>query len=124
MYTAVFSGLLMVSCSGIDEEILPVVGVYRSHILGVAGPFDLIVSSDRGDDVLMEAPFDGLDWYVIKADIDDQGQKIMDIDIPSQWIGDEMRISGDGFYTDGTIELDYRIDYGDERFNFKLTGSR
>lgn len=124
IYTITLSGLLLASCTGVDEEILPVVGVYRSHILGVAGPFDLIVSSDRGDDVLMEAPFDGLDWYVLRADIDDQGPGVMDIDIPSQQIGNGIRISGGGFYSDGTIELEYRIDYGDEKLYFKLIGTK
>ena len=32
-------------CYDIDEEILPVVGIYRAHIVGVAGPFDLVIST-------------------------------------------------------------------------------
>jgi hypothetical protein len=49
----VLASLSFSSCQEIDENILPVVGIYRAHVVGVAGPFDLIISTDRGDDVII-----------------------------------------------------------------------
>lgn len=115
---------LLSSCDVIDERIYPVVGVYRAHVLGVAGPFDLIVSTDRGDNILIEAPFDGFEWFIVRADIDNQDKSVMEIDIPAQDVGGGIRISGDGFYHDGTVELSYTVDYGGGKERFKLIGTR
>jgi hypothetical protein len=112
------------SCLSIDENILPVVGIYRAHIIGVAGPFDLIISSDRRDDVILEAPFDGFDWFTVKADIDNQTQRTMDIDINNQKIDSFTEMKGSGFFRDGTIELRYSINFDGEIVNFKLVGTK
>ena len=96
------------SC-GIDEEVIPVVGIYRTHVLGVAGPFDLIISTHTGDNVLIEAPFDGENWMIVEADLDDKDERVIDIDIPKQTPENNMTIKGDGFYSDRTLELSYCI---------------
>jgi len=112
------------SCQEIDENILPVVGIYRAHVVGVAGPFDLIISTDRGDDVIIEAPFDGFDWYTLKADIDNQTERTMDININNQQIAPFTDIKGTGFFRDGTIELRYSINFDGDIVHFKLVGTK
>ncbi|MBC7885177.1 MAG: hypothetical protein H7X99_06860 [Saprospiraceae bacterium] len=120
-----FFSLSMSSCMDIDENILPVVGVYRAHVIGVAGPFDLIISTDRGDDILIESKLDGFEWYTAKADIDNQTDRVMDIKIPDQQIGSGTYIKGDGFFRDGTVELRYSIDFGaGEIINFKIVATK
>jgi hypothetical protein len=112
------------SCQEIDENILPVVGIYRAHVVSVAGPFDLIISTKRGDDVLIEAPFDGFDWYTLTADIDNQTERTMDFNIRNQQIAPFIDIKGTGFFRDGTIELRYSINFDGETVNFKVVGTK
>lgn len=112
------------SCQEFDENILPLVGIYRAHVVGVAGPFDLIISTDRGDDVIIEAPFDGESWYTIVADIDNQTERIMDINIRNQQAAQNISIQGDGFFVHGTIELKYTMRFGNENVHFKLVGTK
>lgn len=116
--------LILSSCYEVDDNILPVVGIYRAHVVGVAGPFDLIISTDRGDDVIIEAPFDGDGYFTVKADLDDQTERIIDFDITDQQIDSDISIKGDGFYADGTIELRYTIYYGNRSVNYKLVGTK
>lgn len=84
-------------CYDIDEEILPVVGIYRAHIVGVAGPFDLVISTAGGDDVIIEAPFDGDFWYTVRSDIENQDERIMDFRIGNQQIDRDINMRGKGF---------------------------
>ncbi len=117
--------LTLTSCMDIDDEILPVVGVYRAHVVGVSGPFDLVVSTDSGDDILLDSKLDGYEWYVAKADIDNQDKSVMDIDIFDQNIAPGTFIKGEGFFRDNTIELRYSIDFGNgEIVNFKLVATK
>lgn len=117
--------LTLTSCMDIDDEILPVVGVYRAHVVGVSGPFDLVVSTDSGDDILIDSKLDGYEWYVAKADIDNQDKSVMDIDIFDQNIAPGTFIKGEGFFRDNTIELRYSIDFGNgEIVNFKLVATK
>jgi hypothetical protein len=121
---SVLAVILFSSCQEIDENILPVVGIYRAHVVGVAGPFDLIISTERGDDVLIEAPFDGFDWYTLTADIDNQTERTMDFNIRNQQIAPFTDIKGTGFFRDGTIELRYSINFDGETVNFKVVGTK
>ena len=115
---------LLSGCYDIDENILPVVGIYRAHIVGVAGPFDLVISTAGGDDVIIEAPFDGDFWYTIRADIDNQDERIMDMMINNQQVDRDVRIRGKGFFVNNTIELRYSMDFGNETVNFKIVGTK
>ncbi|MFZ1751204.1 MAG: hypothetical protein WAU01_13460 [Saprospiraceae bacterium] len=112
------------SCTDIDENILPVIGIYRTHVVGLAGPFDLIITTDRGDNVIIEAPFDGFDWYTIRADIDNQTERTMDIDIRNQDIARFTNLKGNGFFRDGTIELRYSINFDGKVVDYKLVGTK
>ncbi|MBK8516996.1 MAG: hypothetical protein IPL55_12165 [Saprospiraceae bacterium] len=121
---SVFLAMILSSCFEIDENILPVVGIYRAHIIGVAGPFDLIISTDKGDNVIIEAPFDGDYWYTIKADIDNQTERVMDFNIFNQQVDKDVNIKGNGFFINGTIELRYTMKFDNETVNFKLVGTK
>jgi len=117
--------LTMSSCMDIDDDILPVVGIYRAYVVGVSGPFDLIISTDRDDDILIDSKLDGFEWYLAKADIDNQDKSVMDIKIFEQNIAPETFIKGDGFFRDNTIELRYSIDFGDGKsINFKMVATK
>ncbi|MBK8621923.1 MAG: hypothetical protein IPN79_09205 [Saprospiraceae bacterium] len=111
------------SCQ-VDEEIIPLVGIYRAHVLGVAGPFDLIISSDRGDNVLIEAPFDGVNWAITEADIDDKDLTVKDIDILSQQIYTTATIKGDGFFSGNTLELEYCIKEANDCLTYKIVATK
>ena len=51
----------------------------------------------RGDDILIDAPFDGEDWYVVRADIDESSQAKWKIDINRQQLSPRVEIWGEGF---------------------------
>lgn len=112
------------SCQRIDEDILPLVGIYRAHIIGVAGPFDLIIGTDRGDDVIIEAPFDGSDWYTVVADIDNQDKSIMDINIHNQDISSGVKMKGNGFFQNGTLEIKYNITVSGVKTQYTIVGTK
>ena len=116
---------LFSSCNDINEDILPIVGIYRAHVIGVAGPFDLIISADRGDDVIIEAPFDGFDYYTITADIDNPTERVADLNISKQSIGSGVHIKGNGFLREGTLQLVYIIDYGNgDKVEYTIVGTK
>ncbi len=111
------------SC-GIDEEVIPVVGIYRAHVLGVAGPFDLIISTHTGDNILIEAPFDGENWMIVEADLDDKNKRVIDIDIIKQTPENNVTIKGDGFYSDLTLELSYYLIQDGVRRDYTIVASK
>jgi hypothetical protein len=116
--------LLFFSCDTLDQDVIPIVGVYESHVQGLAGPFSMSVSADRGDNILIEAPFDGFEWIVIEADVDNQQEDFKEIKIFDQEVGNGVFIEGEGFFFDGTMQLDYSIDFGNDRLDFRLIGSK
>ena len=69
------------SCNDVDEDVLPVIGIYRAHVFGVAGPFDLITSTDSNDEFKIEALFDGLEYYIACAEISDINEHSINIEI-------------------------------------------
>lgn len=112
------------SCSSIDEEILPAVGIYRAHVVGVAGPFDLIVSTDRSDNVVIEALYDGLEYYTVNADLDVGSSDKMDINIDDQQIAVGKNLTGTGFILNGTLEISYTMKYEGKTFKYKIVGTK
>jgi hypothetical protein len=124
LLSTIMLSLSFSSCQNIDEDIIPVVGIYRAHVLGVAGPFDLIIGTDGGDNVIIEAPFDGIDWYTIIADIDNQNESIMDININNQEISAGTKMKGSGFFKNGTIELKYTITVEGKRSDYTIVGTK
>ena len=107
-----------------DDQVLPIIGVYDGHITGLSGPFSMSISASGGDNIFIDAPLDGFDYFVIEADTDDEGDSFLDIDINRQWIDDISEIWGDGFYFDGTLQLDYSIRTGNTRYDYQLIASK
>ena len=66
----------------------------------------------------------GFDWYTLKADIDNQTERTMDININNQQIDPFTDIKGTGFFRDGTIELRYSINFDGDIVHFKLVGTK
>ena len=120
----ILGAMLQFSCSSMDEEILPAVGIYRAHVVGIAGPFDVIISTDRNDDVVIEAPFDGDEYYTIYADLDiNEGGK-MDVEINDQQIAVEKHLRGNGFILNGTIQINYTLECDGINTKYKIVGTK
>ena len=83
-FTLLFFALILFSCQDIDDEILPMLGLYDAHVVGIDGPFSINVTAAGSDDVLIDAPFDGEFWSVVRADIDERDRLKWDIDIHRQ----------------------------------------
>lgn len=129
MKTSTFCLLLLcftflTSCDDVDDRVIEIVGVYDSNIIGVTDFFSMSISALGNDDLLIEAPFDGDVWVVIDVDVDDKDGLVKDIDIHRQDLGGGVSIWGDGFYTEGTIQLDYTMQFGNDRIDFTLIGQK
>ncbi|MBK8700583.1 MAG: hypothetical protein IPN29_14055 [Saprospiraceae bacterium] len=111
------------ACQDIDDEILPILGVYEAHVVGLAGPFSLNISAAGNDDILIEAPFDGEIWSVVHADIDETDELKWDIDIFRQELAPGIEIWGDGFYYQGVVQLDYSMRFFGDRYDYRIVGS-
>ena len=121
---SILSTLLFVACEPYDEDILPLVGSYEGSIIGLTGSFDMAVSTSGGDNIRIDAPFDGFDYYVIDADIDNEEQFRKEIDIDFQEIAPNVYIEGRGVYFDNSIQLDYTIEDSFGAFDFTLVASQ
>jgi len=117
-------GLSISSCEKYDEYVLEMTGLYEGNIVGITGPHTLSVSYDRGDEIVIEAPFDGYVWVQVYADVDHQEERLKEIDIYEQEIGPGIFLWGEGTYFDGTLQLDYSIDFGYEIVDFRLLASQ
>ncbi len=107
-----------------NDHIIEVLGVYDANVVGLTPIFDMSVSSIQGDDIAIEALFDGEVWSVVEADIDGVENFVKDIDIRRQVLGPGVEIWGDGFYSDRTIQLNYTMKFGSELFDFVIIGSK
>lgn len=112
------------ACQDINENVIPLVGTYEGHVMSIAGPFSFNVAYDTGDDLIIEAPFDGIEWLSIYVDIDDEEQDLKFIDIPSQNLGPDIEIWGDGFYFEESIQLEYTIRFGNFEEDYTLIGTK
>ena len=114
------------SCEKYDDCVLPIVGVYEAHIVGVSGPFDLVISESHGDKIKIDAPWLENTWSVLDANIDGcfEDDVKMDIDIPTQTFDEYRDIGGKGFYSDYTIQIDYTIYDGDDRYEYTIVGTK
>ena len=115
---------LFTACERWDEDVLEMTGIYEGNVVGVTGPHTMSISYDRGDEIVIEAPFDGFVWVQVFADVDDQEENIKDIDIYEQEIGPGIWIWGNGSYFRGTLQLDYTIDFGREIVDFRILASQ
>ena len=117
-----FSCIVFTSCETYDEFVIELTGLYEANILGISGPHTISIAYDRGDNIVIEAPFDGFVWTQAYADVDDQEERLKYIDIDDQEIGPGIIMYGEGTYLDGVLELDYAIDFGNEIVVYTLIG--
>lgn len=120
----IFSSLFLLACEPYDEDILPIVGTYEASILGVTGPFSMAISTTGGDDIRIDALFDGFDYFLVDADIDDKEEFRKEIDIDYQEIAPNVFIEGRGVYFDYSIQLDYTIEDPTGVYDLTLVGSQ
>ena len=121
---SVLALLVFSSCEKYDEDIMPVVGVYEAHITGVAGPFSMNITSNYGDNIIIEAPWLDGKWYLVDADIDFAGDYNKRIQIHDQPIGGGLRIYGEGAFQDFSIQIDYTIVDGNDLYHYTLVGTK
>lgn len=122
-YVLLIAMPLLFSCEKFDEDVIEISGLYHANVLGISGPHIISVAYDRGDEILIEAPFDGYEWTYIYADVDKQKDFIKEIDIYEQEIGPGVYIWGDGFYQDGTLQIDYTIEFSPfEIYDYRIVG--
>lgn len=119
-----FSFTFLTACAKYDEEVLPVVGVYEAHVLGLTGPVSISVSIDHGEEIFIEAPFDGFEWIVVEANVNDKEAFDKEIKIRRQWVGGDVEIWGNGIYYDHTIQLDYTMRFGNAEYDYTLIGTK
>ncbi|HEB62181.1 MAG TPA: hypothetical protein ENI82_03420 [Bacteroidetes bacterium] len=113
------------SCEKYEDCVLPIVGVYEAHVVGVSGPFDLVISEYRGDRIKIDAPWLENTWSVLDADTDGCYDDFkMNITIPVQTFDEYRDIGGKGFYSDYTIQIDYTIYDGDDRYEYTIVGTK
>ena len=112
------------SCSTIDEKAIEVAGFYEANVVNGYYNFELQISLDGNDDVLIEALFDDYDFELVRADLDNQGNGVIDFDIRSQDVYGGAILRGDGEYFDGYLQLDYSIDWGWEKVHYRIVAER
>ncbi len=116
--------LFLVSCEKYQDEVLPVVGVYEANVLGVAGPFSLSVSVDYGDNLRIEAPWDGEVWDIVEANLQNEADFKKFINIRDQRLDEGVRIWGEGVFYDYTIQLDYTIRIDGVSEHYTIVGTK
>ncbi len=117
--------ILISSCEKYEDCVLPIVGVYEAHVVGVSGPFDMVISEYRGDRIKIDAPWLENTWSVLDADTDGCYDDFkMNITIPVQTFDEYRDIGGKGFYSDYTIQIDYTIYDGDDRYEYTIVGTK
>jgi len=118
------------SCADYQECTIPIVGVYESHIVGVSGPFNMTVSLKNSDNIQIDAPWLKDIWYVVDADTDgclansEDADYKLDITIYHQDFDENRYIEGKGFYTDYSIQIDYSIIDGSDKYHYTIVGSK
>lgn len=123
-YLILSLALLFCSCEKYDSDTFEIAGVYEASIVGINGAFNMPISIEYGDDIIIEAPFDGTVWDIVYADVDCNDCEVKDIDIEYQELENGVFISGTGAYSYGTIQLDYEMSIFDEEFYFTLIGTK
>ena len=119
-----FVVLTVIGCERYDERVLPIVGLYQGQVVGVTRPFKFSISAKYGDNLEIDAPMDGDVWDVVTLDIDNKDDEVMRVRIPFQTLEDGVSIKGDGFFQNGTIQLNYSITVDGRKANFRLIGEQ
>lgn len=123
-------GLILNSCTDYNTCTQSMAGLYDAQIIGISGPFTLAVSVDNSDNIFIDANWYDDIWDVVEADTDGCADYNSDnfgevnIHIDSQNLSDNIRISGNGFYYEYTLQLDYKIIENDQIHHYTLIASK
>ena len=88
------------------------------------------ISIENGNNIKIDAQWLKDTWYVVDADTDgcidysDDESDVLDIYISNQEFSGNRSISGEGFYTYYSIQIDYTITDGDEKYHYTLIGTK
>lgn len=88
------------------------------------------VSIDHGDNIEIDAQWLKDLWYVVEADTDgcadyyNENYETMKLYIHEQSIGNGKRISGDGYYYDYSMQIDYTITEGNNKYHYTLIATK
>jgi len=107
-----------------NEDVYPLIGVYDANIVGVSGPFVISVTAAGGDDINIDAPWDGENWDVIETDVDNSFEYEIELDIRNRDYLEEGEIDGVGVFVDYTIQFDYSIKVDGEREDYTLIATK
>ncbi len=120
----ILSLLLFISCEEYNDHLTEMVGIYDGKLVGDNQFFDVVISLDRGDDLRIEAPFDGeiIDLAIVDVDCVDCDVKELSID--DQFLDQDVSIVGSGFYSFGSIQLDYTMYIFGDTYDFSLVAER
>lgn len=124
-YVLILLGFVcLYSCDPYDEDVLPLVGIYDGNVQGYAGYFTISVSIDRGDHILIDAPWDSEWFYVLEAEVCNEADFEKEIHIPFQSIGPGIEIEGSGVYFDRTLQIDYELIIEGWSDHYTMIGSK
>lgn len=116
--------ITLISCEDYNDDIFEIAGVYQASLIGENGSFNMPISIDYGDNITIEAPFDGSVWDIVYADVDCTACEIKDIEIEEQQLDEGVFIEGYGAYSYGTIQLDYVMYIYGDAYDFTLIASK
>lgn len=116
--------ITLLSCEDYNQDVFEIAGVYQASVIGTNGSFNMPISIDFGDNITIEAPFDGSVWDIVYADVDCTDCEIKDIEIEEQQLDEGVFIEGYGAYSYGTIQLDYVMYIFGDVYEFTLIGSK
>lgn len=116
--------LTLMSCQEYNDDIFEIAGVYQANLIGESGSFNMPISIEYGDNIIIEAPFDGSVWDIVYADVDCTDCDIKEIEIEEQQLDDGVFIEGFGAYSYGSIQLDYVMYIYGDAFEFTLVASK
>jgi hypothetical protein len=115
----------MASCSEkFNEDVLTVTGIYEANVVGVDGPFIITISVDHGSDILIDAPFNGMYWYLAEARIKKEEEDLKEIKIPDQRLDDGIYLEGEGVYYNYSIQLDYTLTIDGFDYDYSIVGTK
>ncbi len=120
----ILSLFLLVSCQEYNDYLVEMVGIYDGRLVGDNQIFDVVVSIDNRDDVRIEAPFDGEIIDLAVVDVDCVDCEIKELNIEEQYLDENVSIIGSGFYSFGTIQLDYTMYILGDAYDFSLVAVR
>lgn len=120
----ILSIITLVSCQEFNDGLVEMVGIYDGRLVGENQIFDVVISIDGGDDLRIEAPFDGEIIDLAIVDVDCVDCDVKELNINEQYLANDVSIVGNGFYSFGAIQLDYTMYIFGDTYEFSLVADR